>query len=172
MKRLHLCVLGLLPVVAAAARAEEKIVSPPPEFATVRNITPSGEIVCDYIDWKMVYETKTRNILENNRVRTEQYTVPRKVAERRVMHCALGAYEILNLKGEPLRMNDVGKRLGKGTPILILPDSHKLDDYYRQFLKDDVLVLVSSDPQLPVKAAPRIEAGVPQPMPPMPMPRP
>ena len=107
----------------------------PPDFG-MASINPAGVIKCTYTYWKPIVERRRRGD-----VNPSEYSIAKLVPIESAVTLGRGSFEVQNAKREALTADDLQKRLAKPAPILYIFKGNKLNDSYRELLKDDVLIL-------------------------------
>ena len=112
----------------------------PPDFG-MASINQAGVIRCTYTYWKPIVEQRVKSVGKGGEVKMHQYSIAKLVPIESLATLEQGSFEVQNAKGESLTADDLKQRLAKPAPVLYLFKGNKLDDNYRQLLKDDVLIL-------------------------------
>ena len=156
-----LLLMGLMASQAAgqgAAPASPK--GFPPQFLAVQKFDPkSGTVALEYTEFVPVTEqvivkvTKIKVIDGKNVPFTvdEAVTVRKMVPVTKVVE---GKYTIYDSTGAKLTNAEAGKRLSKGTVVVVSGDGALPDAAYRKILNDDAVILVGMQPAIPAVPAP------------------
>jgi hypothetical protein len=156
---------ALLIALAAAAAVPGRAApprpnAPPPEVITVQ-LDKNGNLVSQRT--QTVYTSEARmvkRVVDGNEVLYQEVvTVPRSVPI--ATQARLKDVKAFDLNGLPIDAEKLPKLLEKGASVIVSPDGQPVDGFYRQFFKEETLMLVmpgrsgttvSGDPTFPVPA--------------------
>lgn len=130
----------LVPAVARAAPPTRPN-APPPEVTTVQ-IDRDGNL--EWTQTTVVYrqEERLRKAVVGGKevAYTEVVTVPTSV--KVVIRSRLKGVKAFDLNGLPIDADKLPKLLGKSASVILSPDGQPIDGFYRQFFKEETLMLV------------------------------
>jgi hypothetical protein len=129
----------------------------PPKVAVAKATDAAGRVMIVLTTQRMVKESRVRVFVVNGKNVEEEYEAERPVYETREIEMD-GSTKVNDRNGVVVDPRTLPLLLKKDTPVLLTPDG-KLDRFYRQLYRDEILVLAWQEP----KEAPVLLQAAPAP---------
>ncbi len=115
-----------------------------------------------HIAWEIIvteYKTEQREVERkgpDGKITKQRITVPVPVTVKKLIQYDVKKTKVTSIDGKAVAVDALPKLLKDPTAVLILFDDKPLDPFYRDFFKEDVLVVVPPKPEPPQGDGPAI----------------